>query len=195
MAHVGKPGHQLLASVIRRLQKYLIYAWGFSLAASPLLASTDRAVIEENQGKALLIYNIAKFTVWPAEMVASDEPFVFALWDKKTLAQGFQILNGQTIQNRKVSIATFRGDKIPDDCEVLIIPGNELKNFIKARDKLSSLPVLTVTTDPKTFEAGAMVLVEVIDDHLSFSVNLGIIRASELEISGNLLRHAKEVKF
>jgi hypothetical protein len=40
-----------------------------------------------------------------------------------------------------------------------------------------------------------MVLVEVVDERLSFSVNLGRVKASGLEISGNLLRHAQEVNF
>jgi len=40
-----------------------------------------------------------------------------------------------------------------------------------------------------------MILVEVIDDHLAFSVNLAAVKASGLEISGNLLRHAEEVRF
>ena len=99
------------------------------------------------------------------------------------------------MQGRKVKINRQNTDSIAVDCQVIVIPKQQLQRFIKARDELDKLPILTVTTEPNVFEAGAMILVKVIDDHLAFSVNLAAVKASGLEISGNLLRHAEEVKF
>ncbi len=182
-------------NVIHPRQKCLCWALGLALLVSPVSASNERAIIEENQGKALLIYNIAKFTVWPPTMVAEDEPFVFTLWNDASLAESFQIIDGQHTQGRTIQVQRHNKDSLPEDCEVLIIPKRQLQRFIKAQKQLNAQPILTVTTDPKVFKAGAMVLVEVVEDHLSFSVNLERVKASELEISGNLLRHAKEVHF
>jgi len=161
------------------------------LSTGPICAGNDRPVIEENQGKALLIYNIAKFTEWPP----ATSPFVFSLWNDDALADAFQIIEGQETQGRKVEINRHHKNSLAVDCQVIVIPKQQLQQFIEARDELGKLPTLTVTTEPNVFEAGAMVLIEVIDDHLAFSVNLGAIKASGLEISGNLLRHAEEVKF
>lgn len=165
------------------------------VSMSPIAAADDRPVIEENQGKALLIYNIAKFTEWPAATARSDTPFIFALWNDDALADAFQIIEGLETQGRKIRINRQNKDSLAVDCQVIIIPKHQLQRFNKAKDELDKLPILTVTTAPKVFEAGAMVLVEVVDDHLSFSVNLAAVKASGLEISGNLLRHAEEVKF
>ena len=175
------------------IKKCLLLALGLSLSMSPVSASNDRRVIEENQGKALLIYNIAKFTVWPPEMAPTDAPFIFTLWNDEALADAFQMIEGLETHGRKVRINRQNEDSIPVGCEVIIIPNHQLQLFIKARDELDDMPILTVTTEPNVFEAGAMVLIEVVDDRLSFSVNLGAVKASGFEISGNLLRHAKEV--
>lgn len=178
------------------MKKCLLWALSLSLLMSLGSAqSNDRAVIEENQGKALLIYNIAKFTVWPPEPASSNTPFIVTLWSDEALADAFQMIDGLETQGRKVRIDRYKKKSIPIDCEVIIIPKHRLQLFIQSKDQLANLPILTVTTEPRVFEAGAMILVEVVDDHLSFSVNLGAIKASGLEISGNLLRHAKKVNF
>ena len=173
------------------IKKCFFWALCVLLSTGPISAANDRPVIEENQGKALLIYNIAKFTEWPP----ATTPFVFTLWNDDALADAFEIIEGQETQGRKVEINRQNKDSIAVDCQVIVIPKQQLQQFIEARDELDKLPILTVTTEPNVFEAGAMILVKVIDDHLAFSVNLAAVKASGLEISGNLLRHAEEVKF
>tara|TARA_B110000093_G_C12958605_1_gene406058 strand:+ start:96 stop:638 length:543 start_codon:yes stop_codon:yes gene_type:complete len=177
------------------IKKYFLWVLFVLLSTGPISAANDRPVIEENQGKALLIYNIAKFTLWPAATASSDTPFTFTLWNDNALADALQIIEGLETQGRKIRINHQQKGSIAGDCQVIIIPKNQLQQFIKARGELDKLPILTVTTEPNVFEAGAMVLVEVVDDHLSFSVNLAAVKASGLEISGNLLRHAHQVKF
>lgn len=173
----------------------LLWAFGLAHSANFASASEERAVIEEEQGKALLIYNIAKFSVWPAEANPAESPFEFTLWDDKALEEAIKILEGMKVHGRDVGINRHKTNSIPVDGEVIIISANRLSAFTKAKDELGKMPILTVTTNPEVFEAGAMVLVEVVDDYLSFSVNLERVKASGLEISGNLLRHAKEVNF
>ncbi|WPJ97543.1 YfiR family protein [Coraliomargarita algicola] len=158
-------------------------------------ASNDRAIIEENDGKALLIYNIAKFTVWPSEGSNQSAPFIFTLWNDHALSDAFRNIEGLQAQGRPIRINHHEQDRAPIDCKVLVIPGHQLQAFIQSKELLLIRPVLTVTTDTSVFEAGAMVLIEVLDDHLSFSVNLAALKASGLEISGNLLRHARKVNF
>ena len=177
------------------MQKCLFWALGVVLLISPSVASDSRPVIEENQGKALLIYKIAKFTVWPSKTVPSAAPFTFSFWGDKALAEAFQSIEGMQTQGRSVQVIYHEDDGLPNACEVLVISKRQLPALIEVKDQLSKMPVLTVTTDPSVFSAGAMVLVEVVDDHLAFSVNLEAIKASGLEISGNLLRHAREVNF
>jgi hypothetical protein len=173
----------------------IFWALCLSLPMGSISASNDQQVIEENQGKALLIYNIAKFTVWPSEATSSDTPFIITPWNDEALADAFQIIEGLETQGRKISINPQDSDSIPFACDIIVIPKQQLQLFIKASHELTNMPILTVTTELNVFESGAMILVEVVDDHLSFSVNLAAVKASGLEISGNLLRHAKKVNF
>lgn len=173
----------------------LLWALGMALSMNIGSASNGRPIIEENHGKALLIYNIAKFTTWPPEVAPDTAPFSFTLWDDKPLAEAFQQIEGLKTQGRSIRISLHEKDHLPVGSDVLVIPKRKLQAFIKAKDELETMPMLTVTTDPSVFNAGAMVLVEIIDDHLSFSVNLGAVKASGIEISGNLLRHARKVNF
>jgi hypothetical protein len=177
------------------IRKCFLWALGLALFMSPSSASKDRAIIEENQGKALLAFNIAKFTVWPPEAAHSNTTFTFSLSGNEAMAKAFEVIEGQQIHGRTFRLSHDSKDSMSNACEVLIISEHQLQAFILARDTLYNSPILTVTSEPKIFEAGAMVLVEVVDERLSFSVNLGRVKASGLEISGNLLRHAQEVNF
>lgn len=180
---------------MKPITKCLLWALGLALSASYAFASDDRPVIEEDHGKALLIYNIAKFTVWPPETAPITAPFTFTIWDDQALADAFQNIEGMETQGRSISINHHQKNRLPVGGEVLIIPKDKLKKFIQAKDELDTMPTLTVTTDPYVFEAGAMVLVDIVDDRLSFSVNLEAVKESGIEISGNLLRHARKVNF
>jgi hypothetical protein len=177
------------------IRKCFLWALAVTLFMSPGFASKDRAIIEENQAKALLTYNIAKFTVWPHESAPSDAPFTFSLSENEAMAKAFQVIEGQQVNGRTVKVIRDTKDSIPVSGEVLIISKYQLQAFVIARDELYHSPILTVTADSEIFDAGAMVLIQVVDDRLSFSVNLGRVKASGLEISGNLLRHAQEVNF
>ena len=173
------------------MKKYFFGLLYVLVSISSAAEADGRLVIEENQGTALLIYNIAKFMEWPP----ASTPFVFTLWNDDILADAFKIIEDQETQGRKIKINRQHKYKIAVDSQVIVIPKQQLQLFIEARDELSQLPILTVTTDPNVFEAGVMILVDVIDDQLAFSVNLAAVKASGLEISGNLLRHAEEVRF
>jgi hypothetical protein len=177
------------------IRKCFLWALVMTLFMVTSSASNDRAIIEENQAKALLTYNIAKFTVWPPESAPSDAPFTFSLSENEAMAKAFQVIEGQQVNGRTVKVSRDIKERLFVDSEVLIISKHQLQAFVIAKDELYHSPILTVTADPEIFDAGAMVLIEVVDDRLSFSVNLGRVKASGLEISGNLLRHAQEVNF
>jgi hypothetical protein len=72
------------------IRKCFLWALGLALFMSPSSASKDRAIIEENQGKALLAFNIAKFTVWPPEAAHSNTTFTFSLSGNEAMAKGFR---------------------------------------------------------------------------------------------------------
>ena len=179
------------------IAKCLLMALSLAVSASLFSAVSNRPVpvIEENQGKALLVYNIAKFTEWPTEIGTGDAPFEICLWNGKELLKAFEKLEGLETQGRKVGISNHKIDTIPVDCEILIIPRSQWKLFKKQKSELNNRPILTVTTDPKIFDEGAMILIEIFEDRLAFTVNLKVIELSGLEISGNLLRHARKVNF
>ena len=74
------------------MRKCLLWALGMTLFMSTSYALNDRAIIEENQAKALLTYNIAKFTVWPPKSAPSDAPFTFSLSANEAMAKAFQVI-------------------------------------------------------------------------------------------------------
>lgn len=177
------------------MPRVLPWLSAFILLLNMASASHERAIIEENDGKALLIYNIAKFSVWPAGSEPEGAPFTFSLWEDAPLFAAFHNIEGLKAQGHEVLINYHTQDSFPADCKVLVIPKHQLQKFIASKNELKSRPILTVTTDMSVFDAGAMVLVDVVDDRLAFSVNLQAVKASGLEISGNLLRHARKVNF
>ncbi len=174
---------------------WLLFACLFH-AHTAQAANSNPNQLEEYQAKALLIYNIAKFVIWPEEAFTTHpNRFVINIAGQNPFGNAFYFLDNKTIQGRDVAVESWTGLNLAYDYQVLYIDSMGLQEFSHALQSLQEHHVLVITSNVDLFDAGAMVYLGVESENLIFRVNLASAHKAGLEISGNLLRHADQVYF
>lgn len=152
--------------------------------------------LEEFQAKALLVYNIAKFVIWPDGAFANHpDTFTINIVGENPFDGAFYFLDEKKIQGLEVAVRHNDTLTFPHDSQVVYVDSADLEAFTKVLPRLQAQNILVVTSNRELFNSGAMVCLSVKDDQLSFAVNLDSAHKADLEISGNLLRHADTVIF
>ncbi len=145
--------------------------------------------------KAALLYNFAKFTEWPADVlperaalvlcVAGDDRVVSAL-EEATAARD---IDGHPLVVRPVHVeGALRA------CHLLHVEGLDEPRSIRLIAALDRAPILVVSDLRSFSHMGGMVSLFVEEGRMRFGVNLETIRRNRLRVSSRLLSLAKFVK-
>lgn len=171
-----------------------VFLLAYLLVASPLHAQRRPSQLEEYQAKALLIFNFAKFVIWPGDAFATHEnTFVIDVVGEDPFGGSFFFIKNKTVQERTVVIRKCAFLEQCYNSQIIYIDQGDTADLQSELERLHAEHTLIITSDPALFEAGAMVLITVKGDRLAFDVNLPAARKAGLEVSGNLLRHADRV--
>ncbi|QBE66799.1 YfiR family protein [Pseudoduganella lutea] len=147
------------------------------VAALPGRAQTDDAVL-----KAAYIYNIAQFTVWPAN--AGTRPLNVCVASGHALWQSLRQLHGKPVGERKVAVVEPAAGTA---CDVTVLRAGAV------RPAADGTGMLAVVDEPATGYAGAVALVEE-DQHLRFDIDTKEAARAGLRFSSRLLRLARNVR-
>lgn len=145
--------------------------------ALPGRAQTDGSVL-----KAAYIYNIAQFTVWPAN--AGARPLNVCVASGHALWQSLRQLQGKPVGERKVAVVEPAAGIA---CDVAVLRAGA------ARPAPDGAGTLAVVDEPATGYAGAVALVEE-DQRLRFDIDTKEAARAGLRFSSRLLRLARNVR-
>ncbi|MFT5365574.1 MAG: hypothetical protein ACI8V2_000514 [Candidatus Latescibacterota bacterium] len=149
----------------------------------------------EYEAKIALLYNFAKFTVWPKDAFENDDsPFIFAVLGKNPFGDAFSLLRDKKIGGRSIEMRHFSEplDFVP--CQILYCTLTDFKRFTKVHPNLlEQQHVLTVGEQDEFVKKDGILLLLFVDDHLAFKVNTKAARSAGIEISATLLRLATEI--
>jgi|SRR5665213_116413 len=172
-----------------RLRKILCFglSLGWLLAAATSRAQTPHP--SEYQLKAAFIYNFAKFIDWPSPASADQTPpFIIGVLGDNPFGNDFeQMIAGKKINDRPVSIRTFRTATEATNCQILFVSVSEKKRFPEIIQSLHTVPVLTVSETDGFIEAGGMVNFVEEAGKIRFQINDDAAKAARLKISSKLL--------
>ena len=148
----------------------------------------------EYQIKAAFIYNFAQFVEWPEGSFASpSEPLSICVAGRDPFGTSIdEILEGREVRNRPLVVRRVEwdpGDLL--DCHVLFI-GSAGEGELLTLRTLVAEPILTIWDSPNPARI-SIIDFSVIDNFVSFDINLGISRLAGLEIRSGLLSVATEV--
>lgn len=160
------------------------------LMLASVLAS---AATKEQAVKAGVIYNITKYVVWPSH-VSSKEKFNLCIMGKGKLGGSLNALRGKLVKSKPLVLRMRLKGKAINACHVVFIADDDTQNMQKVLQKISHLPVLTISDHPDFIDQGGMVGLVRDGARVGFEVNLKTVQASGLHIGAQLLKLAKRVK-
>ncbi|MDA0334340.1 MAG: YfiR family protein [bacterium] len=164
----------------------LVRAPDEAIAQKPLEA-------EEYAAKTAFIYAFAKFVSWPFDTVdAADTSFVIGVTGKPELAESLGTLLGKRIHARAVRSYVRADTSAFAPCQVLICGIDDLQMLYRA-DPHFLHAVLTIGNDAGFAEAGGVLELTFVDEHLGFIVNRAAARRAGLELSASLFNLAARV--
>lgn len=153
----------------------------FALAALLAAAPACHAQSDDTALKAAYIYNIAQFTVWPAQ--GEGRSLNICLASGHVLWHGLRQLQGKPVGARKLAVLEPGG--APCDVAVLRVGA--------ARPAADGSGTLVIVDEPGAGYGGAVALVEE-DQHLRFDIDTKEAARAGLRFSSRLLRLARNVR-
>lgn len=150
------------------------------------------AAVDEYQVKAAYLYNFAKFVEWPADAFASPAaPLVVGIYgndpfgatldnllrDKRVSGRSFQVRRSTRMQDLRNSHIVFVGE------------GRE--PLAAAMATLTGTAVLTVGQSSDFLASGGIVLFQIEDGRVIFTIDATAASKAHLAISSQLLRLAR----
>jgi hypothetical protein len=142
--------------------------------------------------KAAFLYNFAKFTAWPTEVLAAGAPLVVcstdaAVFDQLARTTAGRSIGAHAIDVRQVSVdaAAIRA------CHVAYVSEVDATRAAQLADALKSAPVLTVGDSEEFVRLGGIAGLFVESGQMRFAISVERARRAGLELSSKLLNLAR----
>lgn len=159
----------------------------------PLLCQAAEESLEYPVKSAFLL-NFTKFVEWPSTAFeAADSPIAICILGDDPFGSALdQIVAGETVNGRKITIVRIRRAPAPRMCQVVFVSRPEKE----AASLLASLEpgVLTVGEGDNFLRDGGMIAFVLENRRVRFSANQAAAENAGLKISSRLLTVARSVK-
>lgn len=144
--------------------------------------------------KAAFLYNFAKFTNWPDDVVVVNGALVLCVAGDGAVGDALErVSTGHSIDGHPVLITRGQIDGLPR-CHVLYASGLDAKQSVRLLDSLKGLAVFTVSDFNQFAQLGGVAQFFVEDGRMRFAINPDAAERAHLVLSSKLLSLAKLVK-
>ena len=176
----------------RRLHRVITLMMMSLLVAGP--APAQRAPFDEREVKAVFLFNFVQFVDWPSQAFSSAEsPIVIGvLGDDPFGALLDEVVQGEKVRGRRLTVARFRHVEDIKSCHVLFVSPSEAGMYEHILTTLRAQPTLTVGETPM-FTRRGMIRFVTEQNRVRLEVNIDAAKSVGLTISSNLLRSARIV--
>jgi hypothetical protein len=172
------------------LARLLAVAIAIVALGGPSLASDQQGVSgSENDLKAALIYNFAKFVEWPAGALSGNSLTIDVIDDQPLVEALTRIVQRKQVHQRAVVVHARdhgRGRGQPEG-DIAVIGSLEDSAVAWELERIGHRPVLTVGDSPRLLQLGGMIRYTVANDRLQFEINPEAAARSGLLLSAQLV--------
>lgn len=149
----------------------------------------DRAKYAERDVKAAVIYNMIKFTDWPADHKGSTASTlsVCRIDDDASISL-LESIAGKSVRNKNIAVRHVSSLTQLKDCDVLFIEGSQQAQLSRIVDLSAPSKILTIGDTEGFAEKGVMINLYKKDSRIRFEVNLKALEQAGLKISANVLK-------
>jgi hypothetical protein len=163
------------------------------LGLSMISQANEEPTQREYELKAAVLYHIIEYVEWPKEAL-SEQPSTLqvGLIGDIPFAAAIELLNGKTVQGRKLAVRRLSAPQEAAHCQVLFIGASEKPRLAKIVQEVKNLPVLTVSEVEGFAErGGGMVNLVPGPNRIIMEINRDAAGQAKLSLSSQLLRLAK----
>ncbi len=157
-------------------------------------AAAQGAAISEYEVKAAILFNIAKYTEFPAATLPPGNPVTIGVLGEDPFGSCLdRILRGRTINDHYLVVK--RASKISDlrDANLVFVSCSERERLAQCCSLLESWGILTVA-DCEQAEPFAAVTLAVEEGKVVYRANLDAAERSHVHVSSKFLHLAREVR-
>ena len=141
--------------------------------------------------KAAYVYNIAKFTRWPADMFSSDASHIsLCLYGENDVTIELTSLNGHLINSHPIRGFVPTSEHDFKQCHILYISPTEKRRYGYILSLVDANRVLTISDDMRFIKSGGLINLVEIQQRLRFQINKQLLSEQELTLSSKLLKLA-----
>ncbi len=139
--------------------------------------------------KAAFLYNVAKFTVWPAAAFADAKaPLRLCVLGEDPFHGALAALEGRTVKNRAIVASRLASTDSPEKCHLLFVSASEGKRVGTILESLRGMPVLAVGDTPRFARSGGIIRLETVENRVRFEINVEAAHHAKLKLDSRLLR-------
>jgi hypothetical protein len=171
----------------------LALALGVSLIAGQHPATAQHA--SSHEVTAGFVYNFAKFTEWPEEVLPQGAPLILCIADSVRVVKALEAATGgQAVDGHILVIRTVDLDGKLSSCHLVYAGGVDARRGATLIETLKGASVLTLSDLDRFALRGGTANLFVEEGRMRFAVNLDAARRARLRLSSRLLALAKIVK-
>jgi hypothetical protein len=143
--------------------------------------------------QAAFIYNFAKFTEWPTDVIPTGEPIVLCVLGDVAIEQALeQAVKGRSLAGHSMTVVRAEPAKRPlEGCHLLFISGATAGEAAKVVAGLGEAPVLTISAAEGFTEQGGIAQFFFVHGQLRFNIHLESAKRARLRLSSRLLALAR----
>ena len=163
----------------------------FILPAAALSQQSGTQDPTEDQVKAAMVFNFARYTEWPAA-VPGDADLSICNTEAGPLSDKLQALDGRELLGRRIRV---HAPALPGEwrsCHLLYIPQQGV-SFDRVQQHTHQASILTISDQPGFVQAGGIIGLRMRAGRIRFDINQGAARRAGLTLSSQLLKRADEV--
>ena len=143
--------------------------------------------------KAAFIYNFAKFTEWPADLLPARAPFTICVLGDAAVADAVERLSrDRTLSGRPIKVFRAADAGSLPGCQVLYLSKVPAARAAVALASARGVPVLTLSDNEGFMAAGGIAELYFEHGQLRFDIDLEAVKRSHLQISSRLLALARK---
>jgi hypothetical protein len=175
---------------VRKCIQFII-CW---LAFTPICSHCESLVGPEYEVKMGFIYNFARFVTWPKEVFSdSDDTLNFCFFSDHPAAGVLFKLNGQAVQNRKLTVRKIESDVTKGECHILFF-GTDNETFIsRTLATIRGQHILSIGEVDGFAQMGGVINFFNQNNRLRFEVNRDATKRENLKFSAQLLQAAQRI--
>jgi len=176
------------------------WLWGLlgslAIALRPAPAAAQDAT--EPALKSALIFNFAKFTTWPDDVLPSNAPFVACVVGSREVGQALErAVKDHALAGHRVEVLSRDGRDAQQSfktCHLLYVTSVDARNLARIVTDVRGAPVLTIIDADDTNTTLGIAHLFVDNGRLRFDIDHGLARQGRLQLSSRLLSVASKVR-